>query len=1354
MARMCLPRAAAVLVQVVAVALALSTMLAAPSVSAATTSGCGAATSATVFRAVTVNTVSNEFQSTPSVSGSEHVRGSLSQITPRTPIVDFGNASSVRFSLLPANGSRFMAERTLNMDSFQFIIDETYVAYRNNCLPNPCLNGGQCVEGVNQFRCICPATATGTTCQLVYSAVVNATTCPTAQQFFTNTKTKAIIVGNFFNYTMTPGVAPTAAVVLTFASSNTSVATVQPSTYTIPVGSIVPVNISVYGVVPGSINISVTISSLDPLWNSTAVPRTQLSVFAVNTTIPNNLVNGTNTTSPTVYVCCDPQLNPCLNGGSCVARADRRTYQCTCPPSFTGLHCGTPVWLVPTYYPKYQGADNVSADVCVSFDGLVGPPPEYRTNNVGFSLNGIYIRMAMSLNFVKRDTSERKGISFTAMHITLTPRIPLMRNITKAVVTTVTNTTTNETTTITTNVNVPLPPTYYERWIGTSYFDGSTPNLRADQMTPFLYFLPDSITWQSQVTRDSPKPVALGQAFPDRLTQSLTPTGPGQEAYVSSISLERGLIQLPRWRGIDTPQLFNYAQAVAQCAALPSASEAYPYHVCSQAELAATSARLNFSSCDAGWLSDTTTVMVSNGAGGFDAVARRLAGFIMTYVDPACGNATGFFGMDATTNPAGTGYFEESTTYRSVFCCAVSPVVDLGYYISTSYRLVAPQNHMFGLTFYPQYTSLSLGFTTRSRNTTRLRRRDPSLDVCIAFEDFSSTLLPRVTAASGTLDLDANVLQIDADLTLPGCRLVGVQVDWRTGAGAPLSVFPKQQLCQRSCNSSFAAPLVVSSFSGTFDDGSAGIEYSNNLACAWRIAPVAAERLTLRFNYLWTESNLDVIEVYDASTDGSDVGRLRGTFSGHQDVSALAPIVSDGPELILRFTSNPSQTYPGFSVAFDGCNSIRRCTGHGTCNSDGGCTCDYEYAGPECRSCYLGYKPSVPDQCTDGLLRAECQCILPPKDNGVRVKLRIRLDYSEVYSFEPAFIADVANSLDLVPSRISRVVVLSVDSTGFAQIEFFILPGRGLRPAERSTALTVQLNTEFSALRTSTWGSRIDPTFAAVLATLEMTQCKDGVYREKCPAPLVPKPTEEDTLYLYALAGLITGLIVGVLGVAYAIWRLRTAQSRHMQRDAKQSLQREQDAREASEQRERERQEALAEAERAFAESQNAMSGAGVEDVSVNLGPSARPSAVSTTGTTSAQSASSRDKGASSGLGRLFGGKKASATSSSAAPASSSSSSSAAASTSRQPVIPTALSNSPGADRQSAAASAKYIEAYELTPMSPRESLPEYEPRGTSADPIINPFRVSTDSGAPAAQMQRGAYKSKVVFDADSSLLM
>lgn len=853
------------------------------------------------------------------------MRADFTNTTVNAPVVDFTNTSSIQYVLSAPPGRRLIVERSITMNAFKFVLDETYISYRNNCLPNPCLNNGVCVEGVNTYRCNCPSTATGTNCELIINAAANYRFCPTAQQFYLSTTTKAVFIGFYFNFTLTPFSAPSAPVTLTIYSTNTTVATVIPATYTIPVGSNVKINISCLGKAEGTTFIRINTSSADPLWNRTTIPPTTLTVFnatLLNGTFPDNYQNGTNVTSTVQYVCCNPQLNPCQNGGTCVTRSDQRSYTCNCPSTTTGLHCEKSPWIVPTYYPNIAQVQNISSDVCVSFDGLVGASPEYSVNNVFFSVQGIYVRIGVTLNFAKRDSSQRKGVTFQNMRITLTPRLALNRTLSVIQNVTYINTTTNLPYNVTQPVLVALPPTYYQKYWGNVYFIGDAPNLIAAYR--FAAVVDDSAAWGSQVISDAPRPVVLGHVYGDSLIEKYQDLSPTTQAVTSSIDLERGVIYLPRWHGIDTATLYTYQDALAQCAALPSASAGSPYTVCSKAALQATALRLNYSSCDRGWLSDVKFETLPNG----DQVTKHLVGFLMNYVDEKCGNKTGFFGDDAdpTKNPSGTGFYEDLKYLTGVYCCGSAPTVDLSYFVSTQFKIVAPLNHIFAVNYYSRYTSLTLALNYElKRETGAVSGTRFPLDLCVTFEDYTSNLQPRTNFASGSLDLLGNQLLLSANLTLQrtvsfssliismslrtGMTNPNLQFNLTTGTfsirgvggpgyGAPLSILPSAYQCAPSCSNVIGHPLTLTDFTATFNDGSGDKEYANNASCEWVIAPVAADRVSVKFTYLKTEDSVDYVEIWESN--GAVATTLRGSYSGSVDTSTFVPIVSSGPTMIVR----------------------------------------------------------------------------------------------------------------------------------------------------------------------------------------------------------------------------------------------------------------------------------------------------------------------------------------------------------------------------------------------------------------------------------------------------------------------
>lgn len=215
----------------------------------------------------------------------------------------------------------------------------------------------------------------------------------------------------------------------------------------------------------------------------------------------------------------------------------------------------------------------------------------------------------------------------------------------------------------------------------------------------------------------------------------------------------------------------------------------------------------------------------------------------------------------------------------------------------------------------------------------------------------------------------------------------------------------------------------------------------------------------------------------------------------------------------------------------------------------------------------------------------------------------------------------------------SRVVVLSVDATGFAIISFSIIPGRGLRPDERAVEFTSQLAHERSLLRTSFWGSRLDPGYNTTYEARAMTRCSDLVYREVCPSPLIPKPTEENNLWVYALAGLITGLIVSILMIMFVLYRRRTEHIRKLKKEARAALAREAEEKAEAEAREQERIRAMAEAEAEIAAHQLALEAGDDMDGSATFG-GGKPNAKAAAGKGGALSKAAAGKGGAAAVGK------------------------------------------------------------------------------------------------------------------------
>ncbi|MBK9793184.1 MAG: M4 family metallopeptidase [Sphingobacteriales bacterium] len=102
----------------------------------------------------------------------------------------------------------------------------------------------------------------------------------------------------------------------------------------------------------------------------------------------------------------------------------------------------------------------------------------------------------------------------------------------------------------------------------------------------------------------------------------------------------------------------------------------------------------------------------------------------------------------------------------------------------------------------------------------------------------------------------------------------------------------------------------LTSPSGTFDDGSSTADYQNNLDCKWLIKPSGATTITLKFNYLNTESGKDTVIVYNGNTLTSP--RI-GVYSG---TTFPDSIVVSGSQVLVRFKTDAANTAQGWSIKY------------------------------------------------------------------------------------------------------------------------------------------------------------------------------------------------------------------------------------------------------------------------------------------------------------------------------------------------------------------------------------------------------------------------------------------------------
>ncbi|MEY4964061.1 MAG: hypothetical protein RLZZ323_1380 [Bacteroidota bacterium] len=112
---------------------------------------------------------------------------------------------------------------------------------------------------------------------------------------------------------------------------------------------------------------------------------------------------------------------------------------------------------------------------------------------------------------------------------------------------------------------------------------------------------------------------------------------------------------------------------------------------------------------------------------------------------------------------------------------------------------------------------------------------------------------------------------------------------------------------------------------GSFDDGSGALNYTNNQQCYWYIAPPCATSVTMNFSAFNTESNYDWVVVYD-SLNGTN---LLGIFSG---TTIPNSITSSTGQMVVYFKSDFGTVTQGFNANYTSIGSSY-CTGVTVLNS-------------------------------------------------------------------------------------------------------------------------------------------------------------------------------------------------------------------------------------------------------------------------------------------------------------------------------------------------------------------------------------------------------------------------------------
>lgn len=119
---------------------------------------------------------------------------------------------------------------------------------------------------------------------------------------------------------------------------------------------------------------------------------------------------------------------------------------------------------------------------------------------------------------------------------------------------------------------------------------------------------------------------------------------------------------------------------------------------------------------------------------------------------------------------------------------------------------------------------------------------------------------------------------------------------------------------------------LLTSQSGSLNDGSGANNYGNNQLCYWLIAPPCANNVTLSFSSFNTESGYDGVIVFDGNnTSAPQLLNWSGT-------SLPSNVTSSGGEMLVVFVSDYSTRLQGFAASYTSTGSPY-CSGTTTLNT-------------------------------------------------------------------------------------------------------------------------------------------------------------------------------------------------------------------------------------------------------------------------------------------------------------------------------------------------------------------------------------------------------------------------------------
>ena len=107
--------------------------------------------------------------------------------------------------------------------------------------------------------------------------------------------------------------------------------------------------------------------------------------------------------------------------------------------------------------------------------------------------------------------------------------------------------------------------------------------------------------------------------------------------------------------------------------------------------------------------------------------------------------------------------------------------------------------------------------------------------------------------------------------------------------------------------------VTVNASAGSLEDGSAHLDYQNNMTCNYIIQPENGKSITIGVVDLDLQDGHDYLRIYDANPD--DGGNLVAEYTGNTFNPSDCPFIQ-GPMAYLRFTTDWSGTDAGWKIRF------------------------------------------------------------------------------------------------------------------------------------------------------------------------------------------------------------------------------------------------------------------------------------------------------------------------------------------------------------------------------------------------------------------------------------------------------